>query len=543
MNAPAIVTNQDFIAKQDDIECAIREVQRLFDDGDLARARHLARRVYNEAVQASDLANKAKVSEELRAKARLLRANAVRIESLCTISIADYVDDAQAKGMMPKKGRPNNISVGNIFTLDDLGMSPKQLHEARALRDHVRTQPGFIDAVIQTQLDQGLEPSRAAVKHAIGTKTASKEDRGDNLYQTPIEGIRTLMARERFLPIVLEPSCGRGAISGPMGEAGYDVILSDLNDYATADRHGELQHVADFLSLTRDQVLGWTGGDDFDLVTNPPYGDVLNGYIAHALKRIKPRKMALLLNLNFLCGHTSEDRKLARETASRIIVHVRRLPMMHRDGWEGKEATSQMNTMWLIWERDAEGGYSGPAVTEYADYEDYASGPVMSPLGWADVVRAGEIPIEEDDEDFTRETPRVAMEDRVAEFRAAAEAFVAARDSVTMVELRKALSVRQLLAEALIADLIERGLILTPDGDGWCLRALPGGIQPYPAQVDDEGYAQALVLVRKTGKASAAMLQKAMQIRWYTANAHVERMERDGVVSAKNAAGRRQVLA
>ncbi|MBB1247439.1 hypothetical protein H2O14_00455 [Rhizobium sp. G21] len=113
-------------------------MQRLFDDGDLARARQLALRVYDEAAKASDLARKAKVSEELRAKARLLRANAVRIESLCTISIADYVDDAQAKGMMPKKGRPNNLSAGNIFTLDDLGMSPKQLHEGARARATMR---------------------------------------------------------------------------------------------------------------------------------------------------------------------------------------------------------------------------------------------------------------------------------------------------------------------------------------------------------------------------------------------------------------------
>ncbi|MBB1247440.1 DNA translocase FtsK [Rhizobium sp. G21] len=387
------------------------------------------------------------------------------------------------------------------------------------------------------------------MKHAIGTKSANKEDRGDNLYQTPIEGIRALMARERFLPVVLEPSCGRGAISGPMGEAGYDVMLSDLNDYATADKHGELQHVADFLSLTRETVLEWTGGDDFDLVTNPPYGDVLNGYIAHALRRIKPRKMALLLNLNFLCGIVDPDRNHALDEArpARVIINARRLPMMHRDGWAGNEASSQMNTMWVVWERDEEGRYNGPTVMERADYSAYAGGPVMSPLGWADVVRAGEIRIDDDDEDFTRETPRKTVEERISEELQAAMDFAAGRDSLTARALRSGIGVRPLIGDALMAELVARGLFYgPPDDEGRYLAAVQArdeAAAPETPPDDGEGYAAALALVRETGKASAAMLQKRMQIRWYTANGYVERMEREGVVSAKNAAGLRQVLA
>lgn len=529
------------------IVALVDRARSLFDEGDILNARLMAGAAYDQAAQAVRLAEKVQASEQLLEKSRRMQLDALMIETQCKIRIADLWDEAQASGATSKGGRPTKkpVPTENGFSASDAGLSRKEIFEARKLRDAEAAQPGLVERAIQARIDAGFAPTRRDVRHAIGTKTASKEERGDNLYQTPIEGIRTLMARERFLPVVLEPSCGRGAISGPMGEAGYDVVLSDLNDYATTDKHGELQHVADFLSLTRETVLEWTGGDDFDLVTNPPYGDVLNSYIAHALKRIKPRKMALLLNLNFLCGIVDPDRNHALDEArpARVIINARRLPMMHRDGWDGKEASSQMNTMWAVWERNEEGRYNGPTVMERADYNAYATGPVMSPLGWADVVRAGEIPIDDDDEDFTRTTPRVAIEDRVAEFRDQAEAFAAARDGVTVVELRKALSVRGLLAEALMADLIERGLVTAPDGEGRHFPAIPFAREPEPERVDDQGYAAALALVRETGKASAAMLQRRMQIRWYTANAYVERMEREGLVSAKNAAGLREVLA
>lgn len=211
------------------------------------------------------------------------------------------------------------------------------------------------------RIEAGLEPSRRAVNHAIGTKSATREERGNNLYETPPEGMAVILGHESFLPLVLEPFCGRGAISGVLEARGHEVMLSDLVDYGTADRHGQVQAVRDFLTLTHGDVAAWAEGRDFDLISNPPYGEAMNACIRHALTEIRPRKMALLLNLNSLCGYLDDDRNfyLDQHPPARAIINARRLPMMHRDGWEGKKASSQMDTMWLVWERGEDGGYDG----------------------------------------------------------------------------------------------------------------------------------------------------------------------------------------
>ena len=67
--------------------------------------------------------------------------------------------------------------------------------------------------------------------------------------------------------------------------------------------------------------------------------------------------MAALLNLNFMTGFDDPDRVFLMEACppSRIYVFSRRLPMMHRDGWTGPTASSQMNTAWYVWERNDDG--------------------------------------------------------------------------------------------------------------------------------------------------------------------------------------------
>lgn len=197
-----------------------------------------------------------------------------------------------------------------------------------------------------------IRGENSKTSHQIGTKSASKEERGDNLYETPREAVLSLLALEKFQKDVREPACGRGAISSVLEEFGHEVFLSDLRDYGTAGSDGLVQDVFDFLSLQHDNV-------DADIITNPPYGEVMNEFIAHALREFRPPKMAMLLNLNALCGFDDDDRNfwMDEHPPSRIYVFKRRLPMMHRDGWDGPRATSQMNCMWCVWERGQDGSF------------------------------------------------------------------------------------------------------------------------------------------------------------------------------------------
>ncbi|MFB2562447.1 class I SAM-dependent methyltransferase [Rhizobium sp. IMFF44] len=179
--------------------------------------------------------------------------------------------------------------------------------------------------------------------------------------------MHTLLAFEGFAETVLEPACGRGAISRMLESAGYSVLLADLIDYETADQHGELQAVQDFLTSKPPE------SGSFDIVTNPPYGDVLNAFVAHALRAFRPRKMALLLNLNFLCGFDDEDRNFVMDDCppARVYVFKRRLPMMHRDGWDGEKASSRMNTAWFVWEMQEDGSYGDSTLIRRVDWKNF----------------------------------------------------------------------------------------------------------------------------------------------------------------------------
>lgn len=222
----------------------------------------------------------------------------------------------------------------------------------------------------------------------IGTRSASAQERGLDFYPTPPEAVRALLAVEDLAPTIWEPACGNGAISTLLEEAGYGVILSDIEDRACADRHGEVQAVVDFLKTDAAWLAMRLPAGEFDIVTNPPFG-IVNAFIAHALRRHRPRKMAMLLNLNAMCGTEDPDRNfwMDEHPPARIHVFARRLPMMHRDGWDGPRAGSQMNTAWFVWERD----FRGPTVLNRVDWREHClplegRRPTASPEGAAEAV-------------------------------------------------------------------------------------------------------------------------------------------------------------
>ncbi len=350
-----------------DLLATVERARRLLDDGDVIAARMLASVAYDQAKLAAQYGERFKAAEKLVGKARQLQGDALLIEARAKIQLAREWDAAQEAGQVASKGRPKNVPDGKvIITQSEAGLSAKQIHEARKLAAAEQRAPGIVERAIQARLEAGLEPSRANLRAAVGTSSAPKEDRGDNLYQTPPEAMHTLLALEQFTSWILEPACGRGAISGRLEEAGYTVSLADLVDYGTADRFGEVQKVEDF--LTSEALDGQP-----DIVTNPPYGALLNRFVAHALRVHRPRKMALLLNLNFLCGFDDDDRNFAMDEnpPARVLVFKRRLPMMHRDGWDGPEATSRMNTAWFIWELNEAGAYAGPTEIRRVDWMDY----------------------------------------------------------------------------------------------------------------------------------------------------------------------------
>lgn len=203
---------------------------------------------------------------------------------------------------------------------------------------------------------------------AIGTQSATKEERGNNLYETPSVAVHALDACETIAEHVLMPAVGRGAIMRVLEALGHRCSIADLIDYGTTTAQGEKQRVENFLT-SENLIEG-----EFDIVENPPYGEDMNAFIAHALRVYRPRKLCLLLNLNVLAGFKDLDRQYFMDEVSPSRIHVfkRRLPMMHRDGWQGKEASSQMNTAWFVWDRSQDGDYDTDTRINRIDWMPFA---------------------------------------------------------------------------------------------------------------------------------------------------------------------------
>lgn len=261
MNAPAA------IASASDIVAVVERARALLDEGDVMAARVLAAGAYDQAKAAAGFASRFGAAEKLVAKARSMQADALLIEAQAKIRLADDWDVAQAAGKVGQRtGRPKKVveDIDDIRppTAAEVGLSRQEIHEARKLRDAEREAPGIVERAIQARLEAGLEPSRASLRANIGTKTATREERGHNLYETPVEAMRTLLALERFSLHVLEPACGKTHI----GSACINRSTRRRRQYQFAGREfpvgsGDLQSAARASGQGNDQCSGhgWFG--------------------------------------------------------------------------------------------------------------------------------------------------------------------------------------------------------------------------------------------------------------------------------------------
>jgi hypothetical protein len=90
------------------------------------------------------------------------------------------------------------------------------------------------------------------------------------------------------------------------------------------------------------------------VVTNPPY-KLAAEFAEHALTLVPD--VFLLLRLAFL-ESVGRTQLLENSGLRRVLVFRRRLPRMHREGWDGPKASSSMAFAWFAWRR----GYTGPTI-------------------------------------------------------------------------------------------------------------------------------------------------------------------------------------
>lgn len=181
---------------------------------------------------------------------------------------------------------------------------------------------------------------------ATGAKRHAHRDRGFDLYETPPEAVHALLANKKLPHTLWEPACGPGAIVRILRDRGHEIYATDLNDWGCPDSYAGHDFLMERLVPACVEAI----------ITNPPYM-IATDFVHHALNLV--HRVYMLLPLQFLEGGQRDprrDRILDGGQLSSVMIFRERLPMMHRHGWQGKQASSTRCYAWYVWDRDHIGG-------------------------------------------------------------------------------------------------------------------------------------------------------------------------------------------
>jgi hypothetical protein len=188
---------------------------------------------------------------------------------------------------------------------------------------------------------------------ATGNARAPLSERGDDLYETPAVAVEALLEHEQLPAVIWEPACGSGAIVKVLRRHGQMVVASDLNDCGCPDSTSRVDFLMESHLPTGVEAI----------ITNPPF-KLAHQFMRHALA-LCPR----VVMLGRLAWLESQERSDVLENAGLARVHVfsRRIPMMHRHGWNGRRiGNSGMAFAWFVWDR----AHQGPATVQRISWRD-----------------------------------------------------------------------------------------------------------------------------------------------------------------------------
>jgi hypothetical protein len=134
-------------------------------------ARDAAGVAYTAAKAAARLARAKGAHDELIAKAHRAQADALEIEAMAKRRLADEYDAAQLRGEVRKDGGDQSSAREDcVPTAADVGLTHKDIHEAREIRDAEETYPGIVRRTLDAALEAGEEPTKAAVRRATSKR-------------------------------------------------------------------------------------------------------------------------------------------------------------------------------------------------------------------------------------------------------------------------------------------------------------------------------------------------------------------------------------
>ena len=156
---------------------------------EVLEAREIASFAYDVAKSAARLQKAKGAHDELIAAAHRAQAGALEIEAQAKRRLADEYDAAQQRGELKRVGKPNCSAAEQLPSVEDLGISRKDIFEARQIRDAEEAEPGIVRRVLDEHLERGDEPTKAALRKIVieaamrGLRPERKKKPVNPLYQ------------------------------------------------------------------------------------------------------------------------------------------------------------------------------------------------------------------------------------------------------------------------------------------------------------------------------------------------------------------------
>jgi hypothetical protein len=149
------------------IDRAAHALMNARSSAEVLEARRLASDAYDAAKKMGRLAKARQAHDEIIQAVYRAQADALEIEAGAKRRLADEYDDAQERGEVRTVGNPNCSGQEQLPSSEDLGLSRKDIYEARQLRDAEHADPGIIRRTLDERIERGEEPTKAAIREAV----------------------------------------------------------------------------------------------------------------------------------------------------------------------------------------------------------------------------------------------------------------------------------------------------------------------------------------------------------------------------------------
>ncbi|BBZ97465.1 hypothetical protein BRDID11004_16230 [Bradyrhizobium diazoefficiens] len=218
------------------IERAASALSQAKSAAEVLEARDMASVAYDAAKKAGRFAKAKQAHDELVAAAHRAQGDALLIEAQAKQRLADEYDAAQERGDVARLGT-NQKQLGVLeentrpATVGEIGLTHKQVHDARLVRDAEIVAPGVVRQTVEEAIAKGEEPTKAKVRGAAlvavsGAK--SVKAKGAALARVAVQERKPSLQNRRSFRDVREVLASAVSIAQCLDYTGYeDVPLCD----------------------------------------------------------------------------------------------------------------------------------------------------------------------------------------------------------------------------------------------------------------------------------------------------------------------------